>query len=282
MLQFYDKHLTLSVLALAALTGPALADTAPATGSASATPCTLEDGLSTSPRAFASEASACLERAESETETAVAARIDALTDYRRARFNMAPLEHRASFDAAARLHALDMAERGYAAHQSPEGLNHLDRVRRLDRTVLIGASGANVTIVPAGTEPVDAFNALVSDPVNAANLTRDAFTHAGVGVAESADGQVYIVQVFAQVDGELAEPLAYALAASQPVAATFVDARFEQAGWRLSIPETGASARGFGDALGQRRLGEGTAYLAIEAELGNRIYELSGPAVEVR
>lgn len=281
MLQFYDKHLTLSVLALAALTGPALADTAPALETAATTSCELSDGLPVTPRAFAGEAAACLDAAPSQAEQDIASRIDALTEYRRARFNMEPLGHRASLDAAARLHALDMATRGYGAHTSPEGLGHLDRVRRIDRSVLIGASGANITIVPAGTEPIDAFNALISDPVNAENLVRDAFTHAGVGVAEAANGQVYIVQVFAQVDGELDEPLAYALNASHPVGATFADARFEQAGWRLSVPETGASTRGYGDALGARRLGDGVANLAIEAELGNRVYELSGPAVEV-
>ena len=68
---------------------------------------------------------------------------------------MSELQSLSSLIDAARLHAYDMAVRGYAAHEDLEGRTHLDRVRMMERSRLIGAFGANVVVVKAGTSAED-------------------------------------------------------------------------------------------------------------------------------
>lgn len=278
MLQFYDKPFAATVLALAALAAPAMADVAEATPSV----CDLSDGYAAGVVGFTEEAEACLATHDSQAHAETRARIDALTERHRARFNLEPLKTRASLDQAATAHALDMAARDYAAHRDEFGRSHSERLRMLDRTLLVGASGANIAIVPAGTDAVDMFNALIADPVNAQNLTRDVFTHAGLGLAEGADGRIYIVQVFAQVDGELNEALPLTLPSLAAVEARFIDPRFEQAGWRLETADGTALSRGAGETIARRTLAAETAYLNIEATLGTETYRLAGPAIEAR
>lgn len=282
MLQFYDKALAVSVLALAALTAPAQADVASATLPPAA--CDLTDGYGAGVHAFNAEVAACLNESDADAHAETATRISALTERHRARFDMAPLEMRESLDAAARAHALDMAARGYAAHADDLGRSHSQRLRMIDRSLLVGASGANIVVVPAGMDPIDIFNALIGDPVNADNLTRDAFTHSGLGLAASEDGKLYVVQLFAQVDGELDQPLPLALPPMAELGAHFTDARFEQAGWRLERADGVALTRGGGETLtaSARTLEPGTAYLDIEAVMGTDTYRLAGPAVATR
>lgn len=279
MLQFYDRPLILSALALAALAGAASATTAERETEPIA--CNLSDGFATGVDAYVGETTSCLASAETGDVAAVDARIRALTERHRARYDMPPLDERVALNEAARAHAMDMAARAYAAHMSPEGLNHLDRVRRLDRTGLYGAMGANITIVPAGTDPVDAFNALISDPVNAENLTRNVFTHAGLGVAKSEDGSLYIVQILAQLDGELNEPAPMALARSVRVSAAFADTRFEQTGWRLETGDAVRLASGGTSGISARRLPAETGLIEIDARLGTEVYALQGPALSL-
>ena len=278
MLQFYDKTLAASVLALAALAAPVSADVAESAAPA----CDLSDGYALGVIDFTEEAEACLAEHKHGAHAETHAGVMALTERHRARFNLEGFETRATLDQAALAHAMDMAARGYAAHADGFGRSHSERLRMFDRTLLVGASGANITIVPTGTDPVDVFNALISDPVNAANLTRDVFTHAGLGMAESADGRTYVVQVFAQVDGELETALPLTLSNLADVEASFIDPRFSQAGWRLETADGVALRRGSGETIAARALDGVTAYLDIEATLGTQTYHLSGPAVETR
>ena len=279
MLQFYDKKMILSALAVAALAGSASATAADRETEPIA--CDLSDGYASSVDAYVGEATSCLATAETGDVAAVDARIRALTERHRARNNMAPLADRVSLNEAARAHAMDMAVRSYAAHVSPEGLNHMDRVRRLDRTGLYGAMGANITIVPAGTDPIDAFNALISDPVNAQNLTREVFTHSGIGVAKAEDGRLYIVQVLAQLDGELNQPAPITLARSVRVSAEFADTRFEQTGWRLESGDAVRLASGGTSGISARSLPAETGLIEINARLGTEVYALQGPALRL-
>lgn len=272
MLQFYDKVWSTSLLALAALATPALANT-----NTQAT-CDLSDGLATTLPAYVAEASACLGDTASADEAALADGILALSERQRARANLKPLASRSSLAAAARLHAMDMAARGYAAHADPEGRRHDHRIRMLDRTLLFGASGGNVVVIAAGADPITAYNAIVGDEVNRANIERTDFTHTGVGVAE-ADGRLYIVQLFVQGDGELSEPLAVTLPRIAPIRAEFSDARFEQTGWHLQDASGTDVARGLGARLGRHAAGGEPLYLEIEARLGTDEYSLNGPAV---
>jgi len=274
MLQFYDKTWSVSVLAFAALTLPisASATTQSAPGN-----CDLSNGYEGRLAEQVSEMEACLERAE-DSHTEVSERISVLSARYRDKTVMRPLERHSSLDRAARAHALDMAERTYVSHSDPEGRGHLERVRLLDRTLILGVSGANMSVVDANAEPIDAFNALISDPVNRENLLRETFTHMGIGMAE-ADGRLYIVQLFAQVDGQLERLLPLEVSDRAAIKADFTDPKFEQAGWRLTTAGGEVLARGLGKVVSTRDLTGEAAYLEIEALRGETTYRLRGPAL---
>ena len=279
MLQFYDKNLSVSVLALAALTLPICAS---ATTQAAPGKCDLSDGYGVSLTERVTEMEACLERAEPGS-TDVSERISALSARHRDKAAMDPLARHDSLDKAARAHALDMAARDYVAHTDPEGRSHLDRVRVLDRKLILGASGANMAVVESRADPIDAFNALISDPVNRENLERARFTHMGVGMAE-ADGRLYLVQVFAQVVGQLDRPLPTKVSDRTGISAQFDDPEFEQVGWRLTTAHGDSVARGLGKVVSTRGLTDQTAYLEVEAMRGEALhgeatYRLRGPAL---
>ena len=102
-------------------------------------------------------------------------------------------------------HARDMAEKGYVGYADTSGVPLLDQVRIAERQSLIGSFASNIAVLPAGATPAQIHAALLSDPGNAENLTRG-FTHAGMGTHE-ADGRLYVVQLFARIDGSLNQPL---------------------------------------------------------------------------
>ncbi len=275
MLQFYDKSLAASVLALAALASPTSADTDdPATLAA----CSLSDGYAADLFAFAREAEACLDRPISADLDDRADTILTLTDRAREKAAAKPLIRRESLADAARAHAMDMASRGYAAHADDNGRGHLERVRILDRTGIYGATGANVSVVDAGLDATEIYSLLASDPVNAANLSREAFTHAGIGMAE-AGGRLYVVQVFGQLDGELAEPLPIGLPDAAPVDVRFTDPAFSLANWRLEDADGVRVRRGTTGQLVRTGEEAGALFLVIQAELGGVVHSLKGPAM---
>lgn len=273
MLQFYDIKGPGVALAFAALAGYASANTTVAQT------CDLTNGYAAPAAAFASEVEACLATERSHLRTDIETDIRTLTERARAKLNLDAFDQRASLDAAARAHALDMAVRGYAAHADLEGRDHLDRIQTLDRSVLIGASGANVA---AGVleDAATAFNALIGDEENRKNLTRDAFTHMGVGAAQDANGRLYVVQIFAQIDGELTTPLPAELPPIASLRARFVETGFQPVGWELRDTDGRLLRRGYGDQVRIDLAPSQTAELIIEVSLQPGLtYALKGPRV---
>lgn len=275
MLQIYDKTIAVSALALAALAASAMADTPNTIGTA----CDLSNGYETSASAFALEADACLKAAPATSvRSDLEDTIRTLTERNREKLAMDGFESRIGLDKAARAHAIDMASRSYVAHEDLEGRGHLHRVRTLDRSVLIGAAGANVTALPTN-DGVAAFDALTSDANNMRNLSHSAFSHMGVGVAEDENGYIYVVQLFAQVDGELAEPLPASLPSISRLQANFAEAGFTPLGWELVDDNGRMLDRGLGRRI-QADLAPGaSAFLTIKAELNGDTYALKGPRV---
>ena len=91
----------------------------------------------------------------------------------------------------AELWARHMAETGVLAHsqvsQSLEGLSWQ-------------LLGENVGVTSARTDPLRALHdGFAGSPSHQANLLNQRFDHMGVGVAESADGRVWVVEVFADL-----------------------------------------------------------------------------------
>ena len=153
MLQKYDTLRTASLLALAAAGGAIIALPAQAQ-----TACDLSDGYGETLVSYVDEVEACLAEAtfDGDIEAAVAERTNAV----RGDKGEAALERRASLDAAARAHALDMAARNYAGHNDLEGRGHIYRMRALDRQVLASATGANVAVLDAGASVSDIYAAI--------------------------------------------------------------------------------------------------------------------------
>ncbi|MEO1101178.1 MAG: CAP domain-containing protein [Pseudomonadota bacterium] len=275
MLQKYDKLLATTALAVAALAGSAMADAA---GDLPA--CDLSDGYASSAAGFSAQLESCLADESTTVHRGdVEANVLALTQRYRSRLGIDQLQTRASLDQAAQAHALDMAARSYAAHEDLEGRSHLHRVRTLDRSVLIGSAGANIAAGELGAGP-DAFGALTADPVNRANLSRDAFSHVGIGAAEAVNGTVYVVQLFAQIDGELDAPLPASFSSTADLDASFVDTGFEHVGWSLT-DETGRLLdRGYGERVTATLGAAQSAFINIDvARHGGDTYSLKGPRI---
>lgn len=169
--------------------------------------CDLSDGLALQPAAFQMEAAACFRGVEgARSDISMESEILRLAAEARSDTGRAALDNLSTLNDAARIHAFDMAVRGYIAHEDPEGRGHLDRVALLDRSHLMGAFGANIAVIDDSATPEQAFGALMSDPVNADNLVRSAFDHWGIA-AVRANGRIYLVQLFSSVEGRLDDPL---------------------------------------------------------------------------
>lgn len=112
------------------------------------------------------------------------------TNQLRASTGVPTLASHATLDAKAQAWAKTLASRGTLVHS-----NLADGLESLDWTTL----GENLA---SGTETGDwslrLHEALVKSPAHYANLVDRRFTHMGVGVA-SAGGQVYVVEVFAEL-----------------------------------------------------------------------------------
>lgn len=262
--------MSLSALALAALTLPA----------AAVSSCDFADGLSLDPAVFNQQVSACYDRQSDSSQNAgLEHELKDATDRVRAGDNRASLIPLTSLQQAARIHAMDMAARNYAGHADLEGRSHLERVRMLDRSVLIGAAGANIAIIEGTQHDAGAvFDALRRDPVNASNMTRSAFTHTGVGIAE-ANGRTYIVQLFARVDGRLEAPLPVYLAGSHNVHATFEEAGLEPVAWRLTSPDGDTIDRGYGSTMTSSLRPGQRAYLTLDVARNDTEFAIRGPIV---
>ncbi len=270
MLRRTYKFLSVSALALAALSGPSFAE--------ADTACDLSNGYAAAPAAFQQEANACLNGIDGvETDAVLADQLLRLTDAQRTSQGGSELSTLSSLNEAARLHALDMAVRGYASHKDPEGRTHLDRVRMLERSRLIGAFGANIVIVKAGASAEDVQKVIMADEANAANLKRDAFDHMGVAAVE-ANGVLYVVELFARIDGQLNTPVPMVAAPRTNLAANYGD-QFEPVGWSVVSANGETLMRGIGSKMPASVPEISEGFLQMDVEHGNSIYTLRGPAI---
>lgn len=278
MLQKYDKVKSSLLLAFAAAGGAAF------TGAAAAeqATCSLDNGYAQELSSYVTEASMCISLAEN-IDAAMADGLLAEINAERVAAGVAPVERRASLDMAAQAHALDMATRIYADHVDLEGRDHLHRIRAFDRTMLVGASGSNVTVSLAAGD-VDAVHAkLKRDQLNADNMVRRSFTDVGIGVVEKA-GQYYVVQVFAAAEGEFANAIPVTARGSQPLKATLADRDRQVVAWGLvdnASGETLASSTMQRVRFSNLRGAESAALDVLVAEQSDT-YVLKGPLVSGR
>lgn len=197
----------------------------------------------------------------------------------RAGLSLARLEAHDGLSAVARAHARDMSVRGYVGYTDPSGLSLFDLVRQANRTALIGSFGSSIAVLNAGASPAEIHAAIQSDPANA-EILRRGFGHAGVGTYTS-DGRLYVVQLFAQIDGELKQPLPMQLTEATVINPSLNSESMTPVGWSLDDQRGDVLARGSGRRV-QTAKGEPIAgYLNLEVAVGNDVYTLRGPFVQV-
>ena len=268
MLHHAYKILSVSALAFAVLSGPSLADTA----------CDLSDGYGMTPSSFLDEANACLKGVDGvSTDASLADQLLALANDTRSAQGQSGVEALDSLSEAARLHAYDMAVRHYAAHDDLEGRSHLDRVRMVERSHLIGAFGANVVVVRAGLPAEEIQKAILADVANASNFKRTEFDHMGIAAVE-ANGMLYIVELFARIDGTLDTPLPPVATPRTDIAANFSE-KLEPVGWSVVSPSGETLMRGIGRKLPANLPTIEEGYLQVDVALGTDVYTLKGPAL---
>jgi Cysteine-rich secretory protein family len=263
--------MSISALALAALGMTANAQQA----------CDLSNGLSLQPAAFQTETEACFEGLNGVTaDTYMQNELGRFSDAARLSAGKDGLKNLSTLNEAARIHAFDMAVRGYVAHEDLEGRSHLDRVRLLDRSHLMGAFGANMAIVDDSATAGEAYKALMADPANVANLKRDEFDHTGVA-AVRANGRIYLVQLFSRVEGTLTAPVPTQMNGRTDLKAVFAESRAEPLGWSVVSTSGDVLAQGLGDRVPASELKGTSGYLTIDMALGKDRYTLKGPAVSL-
>ena len=184
---------------------------------------------------------------------------------------------------AAQAHALDMSVRIYADHVDPEGRDHLHRIRAFDRTMLVGASGSNVTVSLATADVNAVHQKLKQDALNTSNMMHDNFTDVGIGVVEEA-GQYYVVQVFAAAEGDLIEAIPVAAKGTAPLKANLTRRDQRVVAWGLIDGESGEMlARSSIPRVRFSELeGSNSAALDVLVGLRNSTYVLKGPLVSGR
>lgn len=192
---------------------------------------------------------------------------------------LAPLDTHLGLAGVAAAHAQDMAEKGYIGYADTAGVPLLDQVRLAERQSLIGSFASNIAVLPAGATPAQIHAALLSDPGNAENLSRG-FTHAGMGTYE-AGGRLYVVQLFARIDGALSQPLPLKLAGSTTLQPALANSAMVPVGWSLMSANGDVVARGGGKRLQSSSGKPLEGYLNVDVAVGTDIYSLRGPYVQV-
>ncbi|MCH2250316.1 MAG: CAP domain-containing protein [Cognatishimia sp.] len=277
MLQKYDKLKSSLLLAVAAAGGAAFSGAAVAAEAI----CSLENGYSIDLASYVDEASSCIDAADN-IERSVADGLMAEINADRVSNGLAPLNRRGSLDKAALAHALDMSVRIYADHVDPEGRDHLHRIRAFDRTMLVGGSGANVTVSLANDDAQAVHAKVKMDAFNADNMMRASFTDVGIGVVEEA-GQYYVVQVFAAAEGDLNEAVPISVAGTAPLKAKLSSDDQRMVAWGLVDTNSGEMlARSSMPRIRYSALDGADAAINVLVGLHNSTYVLKGPLVSGR
>lgn len=274
MLQKYDTLKSSLLLALAAAGGAALSGTA----SAGEITCDLKNGYAIELASYVAEATACVQESD-RFAVEIADGLMAEINAERADQGLAPLNRRASLDMAAKAHALDMAVRIFADHADREGRDHLHRIRAFDRTMLVGASGSNVTVSLAAADAAMIHEKIKMDEYNAANILRESFSDVGIGVVEEA-GQYYVVQVFAAAEGDLKSALPVSAEGTAPLNVRLANRDRELVAWGLMDTVSGETlARGSVPRVRFSNLEGSEASLNVLVGHNSQTYVLKGPLV---
>ncbi len=114
-----------------------------------------------------------------------------LVNEERVQVGLPPLELDPELTMVARRHSVDMLARGYFAHVSPDGDDPFDRMGEAGLTYL--AAGENLAMAPS--LPL-AHNGLMNSPDHRANILREDFRRAGIGIIDGGALGLMVTQLF--------------------------------------------------------------------------------------
>ena len=118
-----------------------------------------------------------------------------LINAERARYRLPALVWDGSLCRVARTHSDNMGRRNFFEHDSPDGASLPDRVSAVG--VAWRSLGENIAYNQGQVDPVRvAVEQWMQSPKHRANILRSHFTHSAIGVARTADGRVYLTQIF--------------------------------------------------------------------------------------
>jgi uncharacterized protein YkwD len=113
----------------------------------------------------------------------------------RVRNRLPPLAWDGDLCRAARTHSENMGRRNFFDHDAPDGTSLLDRVNATG--IAWRSLGENIAYNKGQVDPVRvAVEQWMHSPGHLANIMRAKYTHTAVGVARTADGRVYLTQIF--------------------------------------------------------------------------------------
>jgi len=167
-------------------------------------------------------------------------RVVTLTNEERTERSRTPLAHVTQLALIACRHNKDMLAHDYAGHEDSDGRQVHDRLFREHRTLLVGQYGENVqqawgSQVRQADLAALAVNGWMDSPPHRKNILRPQFTHLGACVTRK-DNAMRATQVFANIAGELTEPLPWSISAGDSLATAARSSRpditFERYGFR--------------------------------------------------
>jgi len=124
-------------------------------------------------------------------ESAIHAEVNEIRTQR----HLITLQRLPELDAVARAHSRDMAQRGYFAHESPEGANPLDRLARAQvEGFTLAAENLGITNRSDPTQEI--IHGWLESTTHRTNLYSPPFNATGVGIVRAANGSLIYTQLY--------------------------------------------------------------------------------------
>jgi len=122
----------------------------------------------------------------------------------RAEHHLVPLQRDARLDEVARAHSHDMATRGFLAHETPEGVNPVQRIER-GGIEAFSLAGENIGLTTRNDPNREILVGWLESPVHRDNLLAPVFNTTGIGIAPAAAGGLYYTQIYVTFPRQAAE-----------------------------------------------------------------------------
>ena len=123
-------------------------------------------------------------------------RVFRLVNEQRTENGLSALEYDSTAFQAAKFHSIDMAQRGFFAHDSPEGESVTDRLRRFDFEFAGASWGENLAVNRNVPDPAPTtVEGWMRSPGHRRNILNERFTHGAVGISRY-ENTIYYTQVF--------------------------------------------------------------------------------------